>query len=129
MQSSVPEPGGVSYSEGSPCKNKHKGCRWNSYFGKLNEHLRTQCRYENSLECEFCGAQIETKQLDDHQNLNPEDESSWQQGCDKPRLQCIYCEDTIERQQLDEHLNMEFTEKKLAGWMPKCQDQVYQGLM
>ena len=58
---------------------------------------------------------METKQLDDCQNLNPEDESSWRQGCGKARLQCVYCEDTIERQQLDEHFNKEFTKK--IGWM------------
>ena len=60
-----------------------------------------------------------TKQLDDHQNLNPEDESSWQQGCGKAKVRCIYCEDKIERQQLDAHLNIEFTEK---SWLDGCQN-------
>ena len=88
-------------------------------MGKLKEHLRTECRYEDSLECEFCGDQIKSQQLEGHQNLEPKDESSWQQGCTKARLKCIYCEDTIERQRLDEHLNMEFTEE---SWLDGCQN-------
>ena len=62
---------------------------------------------------------METKQLDDHQNLNPEDKSTWRKGCGKARLQCIYCKDTIERQQLDEHLNIECTEE---SWLDGCQN-------
>lgn len=107
------------YVELSPCKNEDKGCKWNSLLGHLDKHIKHECRYEESLTCEFCREKMDTDQIDAHQNLHPKDEANWRKGCENARLKCIYCEDTIERQHLDEHLNKDPSE---TNWLDGCQN-------
>ena len=98
-------PSHPSYFVKSLCKNEDKGCQWRSILGHQDKHVKTECKFEEKLECEFCDSVTASDELETHQNRAPT-KANWREGCQKARVRCINCEDVIKRDQLDEHLNL-----------------------